>query len=126
MLKTALCVHYRMKKVMLVLVMMIVTTVVCSSAYAMMLVAINQDENAYNKEFLTNVIYKDSKDTTVYVSMPDLGLTRMDINQGYENPKTATFLMDVPQDTPAGEYIVKYVITDGDDRLVEYRFVTID
>ena len=87
---------------------------------------LDQDPVAYDDAFESIVEYRGtSEDTTVRVMIPELDVYDSRGSFGDDDSKRAHFIMELPQDTPSGDYLVRYTISNDDETIHKYRYITV-
>ncbi len=65
-------------------------------------------------------------DPLIQVSIPDLGVARRGGPYGEEKSLGHSIYLDIPEDTPSGEYVVRVSVKDDEHAVVRHRFVWIE
>lgn len=65
-------------------------------------------------------------DPVIQVSIPDLGVARRGGPYGENKGLGHSVYLDIPEDTPSGEYVVRISVKDDEHAVVRHRFVWID
>ncbi|MEK6822635.1 MAG: hypothetical protein AABY13_02305 [Nanoarchaeota archaeon] len=87
---------------------------------------LDQDPVAFDNTFDAVVdYYGSSEDTTVRVMIPELDVYDSRGSFGEDDDKRAHFIMELPEGTPSGEYLVRYTISNDDETIHKYRHIIV-
>jgi hypothetical protein len=121
MLKNGNALKPGMKRgVVIVLALLIALPCALATTFGIHHIIIDQQPpERYATEYNVFVTYDAQIDSQAQVYMPDLDL--YDVSMG----KPAHLALFVPSDTPPGDYLVRVVVRDDDNRAVRYRYITV-
>ena len=111
-----------MKKLMLLIVMLLICTSAVSAASRISIGRAGSVDNNVNVEITNNNDY-DLDNSRVRAFIPELGVISNSASVDLDDDEKTTARMQLLEDVPPGEYIVRISVRKGDERKVVYRYV---
>ena len=105
----------------------VVLLALATSASALEIKSLDVQTPAIDNVLETAINYRSSHDSHIMVSIPDLDVYAWHTDL-YDDTtvKEAHIVTELPDGIPPGDYLVRYVISDDDDQIAMYRWVTIE